>query len=147
MPSTIMTSIKAINNDFDQLLFTRVAAKLAGKSVTVKFQNDLDDSINGYTVKENGKLVIYVDPDLDEDQQFVTFLHETAHCKLHTDSITDNQEAAPAKASPKASPVIRALRVAASQAGANTRQSIFQLTGACWLVVVRLRDRLIKLIG
>ena len=89
-------AIKGINREFDLLLFARVAAKLAGKSVTVKFENNLDDSLNGYTVKENGKLVIYVDTDLDEDQQFATYLHEVAHCNRHADSIADNQ-AAPAK--------------------------------------------------
>lgn len=145
MPSTIMTAIKAINNDYDQLLFTRVAAKLAGKSVTVKFQNDLDDSINGYTVKENGKLVIYVDPDLDQEQMFATFLHEVAHCKLHADSITDNQEAVPAKAL-QAGAVIRALRVAASK---RREYEAINLS-TYWRVLAGngpVRERLIKLLG
>lgn len=111
---TLNRAIKEINQDFDQLLFTRVAVKLAGKPVIVRFENELDDEIYGYTIKEAGNLVVNIDPDLDPEQQWKTYLHEVAHCKLHADSIADNQ-APPVKVNPAAVPIVRGLRFAASK--------------------------------
>lgn len=141
----MLNLVKSINREFDLLLFSRVAEKLAGKSVTVKFQNDLDDSINGYTVKENGQLVIYVDPDLDEDQTFTTFLHEVAHARLHAGYITDNQ-AAPAKAGRQVSSVIQALRV---ETGKRREVEAISLSNYWRLLAGSgpIRERLIKLLG
>lgn len=68
----------------DVALFERVASRLTGRPVEVRFQEPPIVGCRGLADRDkDGNATITIEPGMDQDNELFVFLHEVAHIKLH----------------------------------------------------------------
>jgi len=81
---SILQELKRLNVE---LLYSRLVRVLSNERVILEWR-ELED-YRGLTFKRDGDVIIQVDEDLDQEQEFLTILHEIAHVKLHASGLID----------------------------------------------------------